>query len=187
MGRFAKAKILASALVFVGLATAISFAQSPDPKEVAAKLDPGVYYWTGIAWQPMEPLTWSANGVKKDGKSAVFSYRHPVARVQVTGGSPLFCIKFVETAPGSPSSKSVLIARLDQKKDHRQLQTPSDAGAFKFKMGLSKDRVPEITVTNVRPGVMLISPKEPLASGEYALGSSSLAISGYDFGFHSAK
>jgi hypothetical protein len=187
MARFAKAGIFASALVFAALATAIAFAQSPDPKEEADKLAPGVYYWTSTAWQPMEPLTWSANGVKRDGKSSVFSYRHPAARVQVAGGSPLFCIKFIETAAGSPSAENVLIARLDQKKDHRQLQTTSDAGAFKFKMALSKDRMPEINVTNVRPGVMLVTPKDPLSPGEYALGSSSLAISGYDFGFHSAK
>jgi hypothetical protein len=187
MGRFAKAKIFALAMVFVGFATAISFAQSPDPKGETAKLDPGVYYWTGIGWQPMEPLTWSANGVRKEGKLSVFSYRHPKARVQITGGSPLFCYKFIEAALGSPSSQNVLIARLDQKKDHRQLETPADAGAFKFKLGLSKDRTPEITVTGVTPGVILISPKEPLASGEYVLGGSSLAITGYDFGFHSAK
>ena len=57
----------------------------------------------------------------------------------------------------------------------------------KFQLGLSKARTPEITVTEVTPGVILISPKEPLSPGEYVLGGASLAISGYDFGFHSAK
>jgi hypothetical protein len=185
MRRFGK--IFASALVFAGLAATISFAQSPDPKEEAVRLEPGVYYWAGTAWQPMEPLTWSANGVNKEGKSSVFAYRHPEARVQITGGSPLFCYKFTEAASGSPSSQNVVIARLDQKKDHRELKTLSDAGAFKLKLGLSKERTPEITVTEVTPGMILISPKDPLSPGEYVLGGSSLAISGYDFGFHSAK
>lgn len=187
MRQFAKVKIFVSALLYVCLVAAISFAQSPDPKEEAIRLEPGVYYWAGTAWQPMEPLTWSANGVKKEGKSSVFAYRHPEARVQITGGSPLFCYKFTEAASGSPSFQNVVIARLDQKKDHRELETPSDAGAFKFKLGFSKERTPEITLTEVTPGVILISPKGPLSPGEYVLGGSSLAISGYDFGFHSAK
>jgi hypothetical protein len=43
-----------------------------------------------------------------------------------------------------------------------------------------------LAVTNVAPGLILIFPKEP-PSPEYVLGDSSLAITGYDFGFHSAK
>lgn len=190
MKGFAKVRIFASTLVFVGLTAVISFAQSPDPKEEAAKLEEGVYYWTGVAWQPMEPVTWSANGVKKAGKLSVWIYRHPEARVQLTGGRPLFCFKFIEAGPGTPSppsSQNVVMARLDQKKDHRQLETRSDAGAFTLQAGLSKERTPEITVTDVSPGLFLISPKEPLLPGEYVLGGSSLAITGYDFGFHSAK
>ena len=93
-------------------------------KEEAIRLDPGEYYSAGTAWQPMEPLTSSANGVKKEGKSSVFAYRHPEARVQITGGSPLFCYKFSEAASGSASFQNVVIARLDQKKDHRELETP---------------------------------------------------------------
>src|SRR6185295_6371815 len=161
MRRFANVKIFASALVFVGLAGA-SFAQSLDPKEEAAKLEPGAYYWTGAAWQALEPVTWSANGVKKAGKSSVWSYRRPEARIQITDGNPLFCYKVVETAGGSSdssSSQNVVIARLDQKKDHRELETPADAGAFTLKAGLSKERTPGITVTAAATGVILISPK----------------------------
>src|ERR1700674_323500 len=100
MRGFAKVKICALALVFVGLAAVISFAQSPDPKEEAAKLAPGAYYWTGVDWQPMEQVTLSANGVKKAGKLSVWTYRHAEARVQLTGGNPLFCYKFVEAPLG---------------------------------------------------------------------------------------
>jgi hypothetical protein len=188
MRGLAKIKILASALIFVGLAAVISFAQSPDPKEEAAKLEPGTFYWTGVTWQPMEPVTWSANGVKKAGKLSVWTYRHAQGRVQVTGGNPLFCYKFIEAASGNaPSSPNFVIARLDQKKDYRQFQTTSEIGAFTLKAGLGKERTSEITVTDVSPGLFLISPKEPLSPGEYVLGGSSLAITGYDFGFHPAK
>lgn len=191
MRRPAKAKIFAPALIFIGLAATTLFAQSPDPKEAAATLEPGTYYWTGITWQPMEPVTWSAGGVKKTGKLSIWTYRHPEARVQLTA-RPLFCYKFIEAAaePGStyrPSSENLVVARLDQKKDHRQLETPSDAGAFTFSAALRKERTPQLTVTSVAPGVILMSPKEPLSPGEYVLGGSSLAITGYDFGFHAAK
>lgn len=189
MKRLAKLRIFAWVLVFAGFGLAIAFAQSADPKEAAAKLEPGAYYWAGTAWQPLEPLTWSANGVKKDGKSYVWSYRHPQARVQLTGRSPLFCFKSIAAPgdPNAPSSPNIVIARLEQKKDYRQLQSPSADGAFKFNAGLSKERTPEVTVTDVAPGVVLISPKEPLSPGEYILGGSSLTIAGFDFGIHSAK
>jgi hypothetical protein len=189
MKRFSKLTIFASALVCAGFGVAIAFAQLPDPTEVAIKLEPGAYYWAGSAWQPLEPLTWSANGVKKDGKSYLWSYRRPQARIQLTEGSPLFCLRSIVAAesPNTPSSQNVIIARLDQKKDHRQLQSPSVDGAFKFNAGLSKERTPEVIVTDVAPGVILISPKEPLSTGEYILGGSSVAISGFDFGIHSAK
>jgi hypothetical protein len=42
-------------------------------------------------------------------------------------------------------------------------------------------------VTDLSSGTFLVSPKEPLAPGEYALGGSSLAITGYDFGVHSGR
>jgi hypothetical protein len=194
MKQFFKGDIFALALALVGLAATISFAQSPsakpDPKEQTSTLQSGVYYWTGITWQPMEPVTWSANGLKKEGKSSVFSFRHPKARVQLTEANPLFCYKFIDAAPGSsdlPPSQNVFIAHLDQKKDHRQLQTVSSAGSFKFSAGLGEKRALEIVLTDVAPGVILLSPKEPLSPGEYVLGASSLAISGYDFGFHAAK
>src|ERR1700680_4908764 len=104
MRRFAK--VFVSALLYVCLVAAISFAQLPDPKEEAAKLEPGVYYWTGTAWQPMEPVTWSAAGVKKAGRSSVWTYRHPEARVQLMGARPLFCYKLTEAAPGTPHPPS---------------------------------------------------------------------------------
>src|SRR5262245_62249514 len=55
-------------------ATSLSFSQSKpaDPIAAAAKLSqPDVYYWTGNAWQPMEPVTWSSSGVKKTNRSSV--------------------------------------------------------------------------------------------------------------------
>jgi hypothetical protein len=190
MKRFANIRIFALVLLFVGFAAAISFAQSPDPKAEAADLRPGAYYWTGSDWQPMEPLTWSANGLKKNGKSYVWTYRGAEARVQVKITSPLFCYKLPEAGPGkaAPSGlEGLVIARLGQKKDHREFETVSSAGAFAFQTASNKERTREITVRSVTPDVFLIAPNEPLSPGEYVLGGSSLAISGYDFGIHPAR
>jgi hypothetical protein len=190
MKRFAKTKVFALLLLFAGLAAALSFAQSPDPKAEAALLQPGAYYWTGRDWQPMEPLTWSANGLKKNGKSYVWTYRGSEARVQVKIASPLFCYKLPEAGTGKPAPsalESLVIARLGQKKDHREFETVSGTSAFAFQATSNKERSREITVRSVTPDVFLIAPNEPLSPGEYVLGGSSLAISGYDFGIHPVR
>lgn len=177
-------------------AAAISFAQSPDsdgppdPKVEAARLPPGAFYWTGMNWQAMEPLEWSANGIKKTGKSSVWTYRHAQAHLQLQEAAPLFCYKLLEAASANPDASSVqslVIARLDQKKDHRELAIASGAGAFAFRAGSTKERAREITVTGVTPNVFLIAPKQPLSPGEYVIGGSSLGISGYDFGIHAVR
>jgi hypothetical protein len=121
-------------------------------------------------------------------KTSLWSYRHAQAHIQLTEDSPLFCYKLAEDAAGSLTASSLqdlVIARLDQKKDQRQLETPSGIGAFAFGAGLSKERTHEIIVTEVSSGVFLISAKAPLSPGEYVLGGSSLAITGYDFGVRS--
>lgn len=116
--RIAGAHIFGLACLSLVLATA-SFAQAPDPKEEAAKLQPGAYYWTGMAWHALEPLEWSANGIKKIGKSSVWIYKHPQARVQLKEATPLFCYRLPETAPGSatqPPPLNLVIARLEARK-----------------------------------------------------------------------
>jgi hypothetical protein len=195
--RFAKAQVCGWLCLCAALTATLAFAQSPaprdppdfpDPKLEAAQLLPGAYYWTGTNWLAMEPLEWSANGIKKTGKSSVWTYRHPQARLQLNEAMPLFCYKLAEAAPGNaaPSSlQALVIAQLSPKKDHRELAIASGSGAFAFRAGSRKESAREITVTGVTANVFLIAPKEPLLPGEYVLGGSSLAISGYDFGIHS--
>ena len=79
------------------------------------------------------------------------------------------------------------IARFDQKKDHRELQTTSGGNVFTFKSGLSKDRTPDIQIDGVDSSTFLISPKASLTEGEYLLSTTSMGMSGYDFGFHPMK
>lgn len=187
--RIAGAHIFGLACLSLVLATA-SFAQAPDPKEEAAKLQPGAYYWTGMAWHALEPLEWSANGIKKIGKSSVWIYKHPQARVQLKEATPLFCYRLPEAAPGSatqPPPLNLVIARLEAKKDRRELEIGSGKGAFAFSAGSTKQSTLEITATSVTSDVFLVSPKEPLSPGEYVIGGSSLALTGFDFGIRSTR
>src|SRR5579871_917622 len=186
--RFAKSEIWALVFLCVAVSAAMSFAQTaepvaPDPKIEAAKLPPGAFYWNGMNWQALEPLEWSASGIKKSGKSSVWTYRRSQARLQLSEATPLFCYKLPETPSANsatPPLQVLVIARLDQKKDHRELAIASGTGAFAFQAGTTKVRARETTVTGVSPNVFLIAPKEPLLPGEYVIGGSSLAISGYD-------
>jgi hypothetical protein len=173
--------------LFFSLATSIALSQTSDPIAAAAKLSqPDVYYWTGSDWQPMEPVTWTSSGVKKTGKASVWSYRHPVARIQMAGTQPLFCYKTSEDARTS-NPPNLVIARLDQKKDHRELQTPTTTGAFALGAGLGNDRTVGTRVRAVSDSVFVFSPEQPLQPGEYVVGGGSLAITGYDFGLRGGR
>ena len=175
-----------------------TISQSLAPKDAAAKLQPGAYYWARAAWTPMQSITMSGGGSKHMAKmlvpgltpQMVWTFRDPKAPVQVPDGKPLFCFKFIEVPAGTPyapSGRDIVIVRFDEKKDHRELQTTSGGNAFTFKAGLSKDRMPDIDVTALDSSTYLVSPKNDLAAGEYLLSSLSMGISGYDFGFHPAK
>ncbi len=146
----------------------------------------------------MKQTNFSGSGLKKVGKlfvpgltpQMVWTFRDAQAPVQLKDGNPLFCYKLVEVPPGTPfapSSRDIVIALFYEKKDHRELQTTSGSTVFTFKSGLSKERTVELTITDISSTLSLISPKEPLRPGEYLLAGTSLAISGYDFGFHPNK
>jgi hypothetical protein len=169
-----------------------------DPRGEAMKLQPGTYFWSADSWKLMQQLNMSGGGAKHVGKmfvpgltpQMVWTFRDPQAPIQVKDGMPLFCVKFVAFPPGTPyapSGRDLVIARFDQKKDHRELQTTSGGNMFTFKSGLSKDRMPDIQIDSLDSSTFLISPKESLLAGEYLLSASSMGISGYDFGFHPTK
>jgi hypothetical protein len=164
-------------------------------KKSAANLQPGAYYWSGNSWTPMQQITMSGGGATHMGKmfvpgltpQMVWTFRDPHAPVQVQRGLPLFCFKFLALPPGmpyAPSGRDIVIARFDQRKDHRELQTTSGGNMFTFKSGLSKERAPDIEVSTVDSSTFLVSPKTSLPPGEYLLSGSSMGINGYDFGFH---
>ena len=173
-------------------------APDPNPKDAAVKLQTGAYVWIGGSWKAMQQISMSGGGSKHIAKmfvpgltpQMVWTFRDSEAPIQLNDGKPLFCFKFISLPPGVPyaqSGRDIVIARFDQKKDHRELQTTSGGNMFTFKAGLSKDRLPDIVVDAVDSSTYLVSPKELLTPGEYLLSASSTGFSGYDFGFHRAR
>jgi hypothetical protein len=51
-----------------------------------------------------------------------------------------------------------------------------------LKSGISRERMPDVSVNTISDGTFILSPKEDLKPGEYLLTFSSMGISGYDFG-----
>jgi hypothetical protein len=173
-------------------------AQSASPEDAASKLQPGAYVWVNNSWTPMQQITMSGGGAKHVGKmfvpgltpQMVWTFRDPKAPVQVDSGSPHFCFKFIALPAGTPyapSGRDIVIVRFDQKKDHRELQITSGASMFTFKAGLSKDRTPDLELTEVDSSTYLVSARALLSPGEYLLSGSSMGITGYDFGYHTSK
>jgi hypothetical protein len=190
-------KALLSIVAFAMLAGFCS-AQTQEQKDLAAKLQPGTYYWTGKDWAAMQLVNMTGGGTKHMGKvfvpgltpQMVLTFRDERAPIQFQDGKPIFCVKFLPQYPGvayGQTSRDIVAVRFDEKKDHRELQITSGGNAFTFKSGFSKDRLPDIDITALDIATFLVSPKNPLAPGEYLLSCSSIGMSGYDFGFHSAK
>ena len=145
----------------------------------------------------MQPITMSGGGAKHVAKAfvpgltpqVVWTFRDSEALVQIRGQNPLFCVKVWPVMAGTPytsSARDIVIVRFDKKKDHRELQTTNGGNMFTFKAGLSKDRMPDIDVNTLDVGTYLISPRSPLQVGEYLLSTSSMGLSGYDFGLSSS-
>lgn len=185
--------------IFLALAMSSSaVGQSTNPKEAATKLQPGTYYWAGDTWTPMQSITLAGGGAKHVGKmfvpgltpQMVWTFREREALIQIKDATPIFCVKFMIVPPGTPyapSGRDIIIARFDEKKDHRELQTTSGGNVFTFKSGLSKNRMPDIETTEIDASTYLVTPKEPLKNGEYLLSNSSLGMTGYDFGFQEMR
>jgi hypothetical protein len=146
----------------------------------------------------MQTINMAGGGAKHVGKmfvpgltpQMVWTFHDANAPLHLENGKPVFCVKFYAVPSGvpyAPSGRDIVIARFDEKKDHRELQTTSGGNMFTFKAGLSKDRMPDIEVTPIDESTYFVTTKDVLRPGEYLLSSSSMGISGYDFGFHPPK
>ena len=161
------------------------------PQDVQSLSD-GFYYKTQQGWQKLEPLAMAGGGLKHVGKifvpgltpQFVWTFRDAKSPVQIADKRPTFCIKELPALANiaGRSRRDLLIVRFDKRKDHRELQTTNGGNMFTFKAGLSKDRMPDITIKTVADGIFMVTPNEDLKPGEYMITFSALGNNGYDFG-----
>jgi len=178
------------------LAIVFSFAafgqdQTPDVQPSAD----GFYYKTPQGYQKLEALTIAGAGAKHAARAFVpglmpemiYTYRGAEAPVQIMEKRPTFYIKQTPlpaamTIPGR-SGRDLVILHLDVRKDHRELQISN--GTIDYKVGISKDRMPDITTKTLADGVFVVTPSEDLKPGQYMVTFASFAsmgYSGFDFG-----
>jgi len=152
----------------------------------------GVYSRDASGWQALKQISMVGGGLKHAGKmfvpgltpQMVWTFRGAEAPVQLEEQRPTFYVRenpALEDVAGR-SERDLVIVRLVWKKDHRELQTTNGGNMFTFKPGFSKDRLPDITVKRVAPGVFEVMPEANLKSGEYLLTFSAVGNHGYDFG-----
>ncbi len=71
----------------------------------------------------------------------VWTFHGGRAPVQVQDGKPLFCVKLMVVPAGVPfavNGRNLTIVKLDEKSDHRELQTTSGGNFVTYKAGLEK-------------------------------------------------
>ena len=161
-----------------------------------ASLAEGTYYRKEKDFVRLQPLSMSGGGATHMGKllvpgltpHMVWTFRGATAPVQIDDPIPSFYIKqnpqMMNIAGHSP--RDLVLVRFDRKKDHRELQTTSGGNMFTFKAGFSKEKTPEIEVTQVSESIVMVRPKQKLPAGEYLL-TYGLGASGFDFGIVTAK
>jgi hypothetical protein len=175
----------ASALLCLGQDAAV-------PKDVQSLSD-GFYYKATQGWQKMEPISMAGGGTKHIGKmfvpgltpQVVWTFRGAESPIQMEDRRPTFCVKELPalTKIAGRNGRDLLIIRFDKKKDHRELQTTSGGNMFTFKSGISKERMPDVTVKTLADGIYTVTPAEDLKPGdEYMITFSALGTEGYDFG-----
>jgi len=105
-------------------------------------------------------------------------YRGAEAPLRIQERRPTFYVR-------TNSGRGIILAHLEKKGDHRELQVMSDN--FGPKAGLrEKDRV-EVTVTQVTDGVVSVTPAEALHDGEYLITFDEYGAVSFDFGIAVAK
>lgn len=154
----------------------------------------GAYYCSPQGWVKLEHLM--SRGEKETHLYRLFlsfsalvpekALIFPGARapVQIREKRPIFLVRQGPSASsGSEGSfRDVIVARLDQNKNERDLQITSGNIAFTFKKRIGKERTPDIIVKPQSPRSYTVTPKADLDVGEYMLTFDTAQTGGYDFG-----
>lgn len=163
----------------------------------ATPTDAGVYVRNGDHWDKLYLA--NSSGVRAgSGMGAAFTYgiasvksimtfRDPTAPVKALGARPTFCI----VGPTMTAPRDMLIVRLKEKKDHRELQIGKANAYTGMKIEYPASDVTEVTVTE-SGAVKTLTPKADLKPGEYLLfvGAPTqmpAGYGGYDFSDQATK
>jgi hypothetical protein len=102
------------------------------------------------------------------------------APVKIQEDKPTFLLRG-NPLVGGGSIRDVVLARLDKKKDHRDLPVTSGSTLFTVRQVLPKDHTPEISVTPVAGTVFKLAPAQPLLPGQYLITFGDGEVGGFDF------
>jgi len=141
----------------------------------------GAYYFDGSAWKEMSQVASGdiAGKARPFGAKAVARFRDAAAPIAV-GESPKFCLY-----GGTQFSRNIVIAAVDVKGDHREIQM-AHAGLTGSTSGIPDKKLQPIEVKQVSDYAVELWPKSPLAPGQYMIFPMGRGAIGYDFGVKAA-
>lgn len=146
---------------------------------------PGAYYRSPEGWQQMEqilsfsrahPLILAPMVVRP----RALRFRGAEASLKITNPRPVFLLKSVPL-PGGGSARDVVLAKLDARKDYRDLPVMPGRTVFHSHDALPASHIVEVTVNAESPDVFSITPTKDLRPGEYILTFGMGEVGGYDF------
>jgi hypothetical protein len=157
----------------------------------------GIYVQNGSSWDKLYPASSmgsKASGVAKSAFSygiakakVELTYRDAEAPVSTSNPRPIFKV----VGPLQVAPRDIVIVRVQQKKDHRELQVGKMGALSGFSMQYPADVVTEVSVQKSEDGVTTITPVSGLKPGQYILfagqhspyaSSLPTGVGGFDFG-----
>lgn len=136
------------------------------------KLEPNVYSRSKVGGMWKIPLTY---GIAKGKFKAVLASAH--ANYQVSDPRPTFyfCFEVKRSGlsdagqayqPTTTSPNEFVLLRMESKKNAREVVV-GEANAYSVEMGASEKSVCGFDFEKLEPGLYRVTPREPLAAGEY--------------------
>ncbi|MGH9761281.1 MAG: hypothetical protein ACREDR_11650 [Blastocatellia bacterium] len=162
---------------------------TPIPSEISGMPGgPGVYYKGTNGWAEIDEAVGStakARGIPAAmlsfglaGIHVLRVYNGAGATARTADSSPVFFVQGLGI-----NSREAAIIRLEQKRDHREVNIAS-LRPFAAKSGYPSGRVVAVKLSRLSPDVVAVTPSEALKPGEYLLSlySTDTDEGGFDFG-----
>jgi hypothetical protein len=150
----------------------------------------GVYCKTASGWVELESLpmssmktapNWGRTMAGINSNKLIYLYNGAEAPVKISETRPTFYLRYYR---GYTSARNFSIVRMDQKKDHRELQT-THATFSGTSVGYNEKDIVAVDFTIVSDGLYAITPKADLVKGEYVFTIAGTLL--WDFGITGDK